>query len=278
VLAAACTSPVKNVEVEPACVQEETQTDPGDGTGGAAVAWLGSIRLTETRDAEQGTSVRASVGAAFYDVSNFSVENPVPLTLSATCVGLTGQPSQTGSRTALPITRVDITGMVGGPRTLSNPDGGSLSFAPGGAIFGTSPVGASVVGVDGGFGDITFEAAAPPAAMVVTSPDLSGGHSVGDEDLIIKWEPGGTGLVSLEVSNNAATGAERATLSCIVKDDGCHTIPSGLITWLKAGRADPAFTVALKRNISRGALVASTDGGAGAIFSMTSEARGKVTP
>ena len=126
----ACTPP-KTVDLDPACAQEDTQVDPSDGTGGSTVAWLGSVRLTETRDAVAGNGVTASVAATFYDVTGYSVTNPTPTPgmKTATCFAFTGQPSQNNSPTAMPITRVDINGMLGGARTLSNPDGGSLSLS-----------------------------------------------------------------------------------------------------------------------------------------------------
>ena len=106
---------------------------------------------------------------------------------------------------------------------------------------------------------------------------LSSSWMVGNA-VVLRWQGAGDGTVSIEITNGAAAGADRATIRCVVKDDGCHAIPASLVTWLRAGRADTEYSVVLRRAAGRSAVLDSVDGGARAVFSLAREARGKVLP
>ncbi|MBI5498413.1 MAG: hypothetical protein HY904_25655 [Deltaproteobacteria bacterium] len=266
-------------QLPPECDQEGPQTDAGQG-GGVPVAWMGAVRVAESRDHKSGAAVTGSVAASFYDVSNYAVEAPQALDLSPTCRGITGQPATTGTRTALGVDRVEVSGTVGGAVTLSAPDGGSLSHSTAGAVLGADGVAVNVVGRDGGFVNGGVAAMVPPAPMLLSSPDLSGAGHVGDSDVVVRWQAGTdpAALVSVELTTGAGSAQTRATIQCVVKDDGCHVVPSGALTWMTAGRSEP-ITVVVKRNVSTAVLLAApVDGGAGLVMTLSQEARGELLP
>lgn len=263
-----------DANIEAACLQEGTQDDGEEGES-TTVVWLGAVRVTERRDAEAGNNPSGTVAASFYDVSNFSTESPTPLRFTATCVGVTGQPSQMGTRMALAVEQVTVSGLSNGPYQLGT-DGG-LAITGLGAVFADQPVSVAVTGTDGGFVDLAFDPVAVPEQLSVSQPDLGGSANIGQDDLTVRWSSGsGTGAVQLELS--VVREGQRAAISCVVADDGCHVVPAGLITWLTQARNDP-ITVIMRRSVVASALAAEgPDGGAGAVFSMTSEARGRINP
>ncbi|MEW5850138.1 MAG: hypothetical protein AB2A00_15215 [Myxococcota bacterium] len=272
-----CTQP-EPTEVDPACVQEPQVASTDES--GASFAYVGAVRLLERHQLDTGGTVTGTVGASFYDVRNFSTERPNPLSLSATCVGITGQPAQSGERFALPVTSVDVEGMSSGPLTLTSVDGGPLSHGPVPGIFGGSPVTVRVTGADGGFGSVDFSPLTPPTRVAVQSPDLSGGGTVGNDSLTLKWAAGSdpTRSIQIDLQVGGNDPATRALLSCVVLDDGCHVIESGPLLWLTQDRSDP-ISITFRRSVAEAREVAtSVDGGAAASVSLTTETRGKLTP
>ncbi len=274
----ACTT--RDVPIEPACLPEGRQQFPDEEGTATPVAWLGVVRMTETRD-KQANTTRGTVGASFYDVSNFSVEDRTPLSLGDNCEGITGIPAQMGTRTSLAVERVDITGLAVGNQTLSNADGGPLSVQPQSAIFGGS-VDVNILGTDGGFVNMDFDPLAPPASVDVSAPDLSGSFAVGNaEEVLFRWNAGpGDGLIAIELNVGAGNPDPnlRATARCVVRDDGCFGVPSAVLTWLTFGRSEP-IDVTVRRNVGASRVTDSgVDGGAGGIVSLTTEVRGRMLP
>ncbi len=272
-----CT-PVEVTPEDPECVQEESQVLPPEegGDNGVPLAWQGAVLVTERRDSTAGGNPVGIVAASFYDVRSFSSQSPPSMSFTPTCVGITGQPAQTGTRTALPVSSVDVTGLAIGTVRLGGADAGlAVTGLP--AVFGNTEVGVDITGADGGFFTLSLAPLAPPSTLTVTSPDLSGSGNVGTEDLLMRWTGGtGEGVVVLDMS--VVRDNQRATVSCVVKDDGCHRVGGGVMTWLTAGRNDPV-TVVLRRSRAQGVLVDNGfDGGAGLLMQLTSEARGRVTP
>jgi len=278
-LAAAGCPPPKQVDIPVECIQEERVAEVDlNGESGTGVAWLGGIRLLERVDRKNGVT-QGTLGASFYDVSGFRTEYGDPLDFGATCIGITGQPSQTGMRSALSVDSVQVDGISNGPVTLSAADGGPLSLGPLPTLYAGGPVTVTVAGTDGGFGNVAFSPLTPPTRIDVTEPDLSGSFKVGDEGLTLKWAPaeGSTQLgIDLVVGS---TVTDRAVISCVVKDDGCFKVEQVLVDWLRGGGSGAPISVFLRRSVAETRLVESpVDGGAGASVQLTSEIKGEVQP
>lgn len=284
-VALACT-PKPAAKDPPECDQEPSQVSTDPEVAPPPAAWLGAVKVLETRDMKAGGAVRGTVAATFYDITNYRSESPSQIDLSPTCKGITGQTAQTGldggsaTRAALAVDRVEVTGLQGGLVTLANPDGGSLSSTTTAAVLGPNPVTVSIFGADGGFVDVQFPALPAPSPVITSEPDMSGGTHLGDSDLRVRWQAGTNpdALVAIEMTSGAASVQTRGTVRCIVRDDGCHVVLAGALMWLANGGTDP-ITMVVKRNVSQAVLLpAPLDGGAVAVVTLSQEARGEVQP
>ncbi|MBW2735114.1 MAG: hypothetical protein JRH20_22255 [Deltaproteobacteria bacterium] len=83
-----------------------------------------------------------------------------------------------------------------------------------------------------------------PKKVKTRSPDLSGGTTVGDDDLVFQWSKNSyypdyeSDLIYIELRTGPKETARR--LKCVAKDDGCKTIPAAAMKWLTGSLASGA--------------------------------------
>jgi hypothetical protein len=162
------------------------------------------------------------------------------------CYLLTGQPVQncrpphTDPCTLeyLDVAGVELAGLQGGSRSLTSTSRGIYSSAaPPVPMYGAGPVKLAVSGKtgSGGFPSSYVQELEPPAPLVVEYPPPGQAVGTGPADLKIRWEPGNGDLILLNLTK---VGGSKDTVQCTLVDDGCQTLLSTALDWLKINQGD----------------------------------------
>jgi len=263
-IAAACEPPIEDGdEIPPQCQDDIIVNIIGDDT--EEVTRLGSIKLLERRYAS-GAATTTVVAAKFGDFSQSTGSSQEGIGLGGNCIGLTGQPVRSDKHCEyttisceenadcaegvdcreydrLVVDGVSIDGLADGSVALDQQGVGAYVKAGLSRLFSDSNID---IHVDGAADPHTFVNEDPhligipaPRFIDVTAPDLSGGSSVGREDLFIEWTPGEDpdeivfiDVVAEHISSLSADTKTSVKVSCAAFNDGCQTIWDTSLDWM----------------------------------------------
>jgi hypothetical protein len=207
-------------------------------------------------DESDNQNVFSMLSANFSDLSQYQ-EGKIPaIPFSEACVGLAGQGSSSGIK-SLTTASVIFKGLFVGEQQLSKNEAGvfenQLFDEP---IF--TPEGGETISAIVTTDDDEDKDSFPGFAVDVLAPSKVQVDNINlgtDQTLEIGWAPGeSTFFEAVLTASSTSPGLPANRLRCILKDDGCHSIPPEAIEWFLS-QGTKEFTILLKRhNLSHIAL------------------------
>lgn len=181
---------------------------------------------------------------------------------SMTCAGLTGAPVDQCRepyqdpeciRVQLEVDELQITGVPGGLSLEKKGTGTYVNNEAPDPLFGDEELGVAVTvskAGDPAYFQSYAQKLAPPPQLVIEEPKP--GQAVGAHDLQVCWTGKGADVIEIAIQIERAdpdAPADTDKVVCLVKDDGCHTVPAAAFDWLYLGQLAPddLFKVSISR-------------------------------
>ncbi|MBI2892031.1 MAG: hypothetical protein HYY06_00655 [Deltaproteobacteria bacterium] len=195
-----------------------------EGTEFEDVGKLASISVHEDADACGGND-RCATGK-FIDFTDFDGADPPALVWDGVCAGVNGLPVE-GENDPVPLDTPEVDLVIDGEIVPVPQAGQGKVIAP--TLEPFVDGGDMSLEVRGGDGEADFPSftaeLSVPRAPAVTGLAMSGGA------FVVRWEPASADAVMIEVNIVEAPDGYQP-VRCVVKDDGCLTVPSGAILWV----------------------------------------------
>lgn len=231
----------------------------------------GQIKLSEQHHAD-GSDTTTVVYAVFQDYSLYNGTSQEPLALGETCIGLHGQPVRSDKHCEytdtscvsndecepdvdcretdrLDVAGVHVEGLAAGDIDLDEQEMGRFVKAGLSNLYAGRDIQFAISAASGTHAfmpmDVDSDGIPSPEQVKVTKPDLSGGVSIGREDLMLRWKPGSDpdqfvyiDIKATQISVSSPDITRSVGISCVALDDGCQGIWATNLQWLMQADAD----------------------------------------
>ncbi len=195
--------------------------------------------------------VQNIASAVFVDTSRVKriTRSPDDQRFSMTCSGLTGAPvdqcrpphTEDCFQVKLEIDGVAVSGVPGNIDLENRGTGTYVDTDAPDPLFGDGDFTVKVTGKqDPAYFPSYEQALTPPDPLEVKEPLVS--QPIGRRDLKVCWNRGNGTVIEISIQiDRLDPGASTDTdkVICLVRDDGCHTVPVGAFDWLQLGDMGP---------------------------------------